>query len=37
MRELFEATPTEAWREYAANGYRWYEMVQEELSYAETE
>jgi hypothetical protein len=34
--ELFEATPIEVWREYAANGYTWAKAVDEELSYAET-
>jgi hypothetical protein len=34
--ELFEATPMGVWKEYADNGYTWAEMIDEELSYAET-
>jgi hypothetical protein len=34
MRELFQQTPIEVWREYDANDYLWHQMIMEEFSNA---
>jgi hypothetical protein len=34
MRELFQQTPIDVWREYSASGYIWHAMIMEEFSYA---
>ena len=36
-QQLYDATPMKVWKEYTENGYLWSQMVDEELSYAETE